>query len=126
MGFAGVIITDDLGMAAVSQTVPWEELPLRALRAGADLLLICHQRQRQEAAFATVVNAVERGELSESLVDRAVARVQAMKSRWQQVLQAPVMAGTTACIGSAEHRALAASIVEHHTDASAKKDSHGD
>ena len=88
MGFQGVIISDDLGMAAVSETMPWEEVPVQALRAGVDLLLICHQRERQEQAYARVLGAVQRGELAESLVDRAVARIHTLKSRLHRLLRA--------------------------------------
>src|SRR5215510_7164922 len=87
MGFQGVIITDDLGMAAVSETMPWEEVPVQALSAGIDLLLICHHRERQEQAYARVLSAVQRSELPEALVDRAVARVQALKWRLHHRLQ---------------------------------------
>jgi beta-N-acetylhexosaminidase len=112
MGFHGVVITDDLGMAAVSATVPWEEIPLRALRAGVDLLLMCHDRQRQEQAYAQVLSAVQRGELAETLVDHAVMRLQALKSRQTRLLREVPPGASLACIGSAEHRALAETILE--------------
>jgi beta-N-acetylhexosaminidase len=126
MGFSGVIITDDLGMAAVSETMPWEEIPLRALCAGVDLLLICHHRQRQEQAYAHVLSAVQRGELPETLVDNAVARVQALKSRLQRLLQDVATPATLACIGSAQHQTLAASIVEQSAHQATRKNPHGD
>jgi beta-N-acetylhexosaminidase len=126
IGFPGVIITDDLGMAAVSETLPWDEIPLRALRAGVDLLLICHHRQRQEQAYTRVLRAVQHGELPETLVDRAVARVQGLKSRLHRLLQDVATPAPLACIGSAEHQALAASIVEPSAFQATRKDPHGD
>ncbi|MGH8071129.1 MAG: beta-N-acetylhexosaminidase [Candidatus Entotheonellia bacterium] len=126
MRFSGVIISDDLGMAAVSETLPWEEVPLRALRAGVDLLLICHHRQRQEQAYARVLSAVQHGELPEALVDRAVARVHACKSRLHHLLRDVSTPPTLACIGSAEHQALAASIVEQSAQRATRGDLHGD
>jgi beta-N-acetylhexosaminidase len=125
LGFQGVVITDDLGMAAVSQTIPWEEVPLRALRAGVDLLLICHRRRRQQQAYAHVLRAAERGELSETVVNHAVARVQALKFRLHRQLQDGAAPATLACIGSAEHQALAASIVEQSAQRATRKDPHG-
>jgi beta-N-acetylhexosaminidase len=126
MGFTGVIISDDLGMAAVSQTVPWEEVPLRALRAGVDLLLICHHRQRQEQAYARVLCAVQRGELPETLVDGAVARVHRLKARLHRLLQDVASPALLACIGSAQHQALAASIIQQSAHQPTRKNSHGD
>ena len=125
MGFEGAIISDDLGMAAVSETVPWEEVPVQALRAGVDLLLICHERERQEQAYARVLSAVQRGELAEALVDRAVARIHTLKSwlhRWLHDIATPA---PLACIGSPEHLALAASIVAQSAPQAMRRESHG-
>jgi len=126
LGFSGVIISDDLGMAAVSETTPWEEVPLRAIRAGVDLLLICHQRQRQERAYTSVLRAIERGELPETLVDGALARVQALKSRLLGRLQDGATAPTLACIGSTEHQALVATVVEQSAQLATREEPHGD
>ena len=126
MRFPGVIISDDLEMAAVSETLPWEEVPLRALRAGVDLLLICHHRQRQEQAYARVFSAMQRGELPEALVDRAVARVQACKARLHHLLHDVATPPTLACIGSVEHQAVAASVVEQSAHWAERGDLHGD
>jgi beta-N-acetylhexosaminidase len=125
LGFQGVIMTDDLGMAAVSQTMPWEEVPVQALRAGADLLLICHQRERQEQAYARVLSAVQRGELSEALVDHAGARVQALKLRLHHLVQNVETPAPLACIGSSEHLGLAAGIAAQSTPQAMRRDSHG-
>jgi beta-N-acetylhexosaminidase len=124
-GFQGVIISDDLGMAAVSETMPWEEVPLQALRAGVDLLLICHQRERQEQAYACILSAVQRGALPESMVDRAVARIHTFKSRLHHLLQDIVTPAPLACIGSPEHLALAASIVTQSSPLAMRRDSYG-
>jgi beta-N-acetylhexosaminidase len=126
MRFSGVIITDDLEMAAIVETAPWEQVPLRALLAGVDLLLICHHRQRQEQAYECVLRAVQRGELPELLVDRAVARVQTLKSRLRRLAQNVAAPTPPACIGSAEHQALAASIVEPSAQQATRGEPDGD
>lgn len=110
LGFQGVIVTDDLGMQAVSEAFPWDEIPLQALRAGADLLLICHNRQRQEQAYLSVLQAVESGVLPELLVERAIARMRELQWRPFRQLQRPITAATQTCIGSVEHRLLAADV----------------
>jgi beta-N-acetylhexosaminidase len=125
MGFKGVIISDDLGMAAVSETLPWEEVPVQAIRAGIDLLLICHQRERQEQAYACVLSAVQRGVLPEALVDRAVARIRMLKSRLHRLLQDVATPAPLACIGSPEHLALAASIMAQSAPQGLRRDIHG-
>jgi len=126
LGFSGVIISDDLGMAAVSETVPWEEIAVRALRAGVDLLLICHQRERQEQAYTSVLRAVECGDLPETLVDGALARVQALKSQLHGLHREAAIPPPLACIGSAEHRALAAQVVGPSAHLTTKEETYGD
>jgi beta-N-acetylhexosaminidase len=123
--FPGVIISDDLGMAAVSETMPWEEVPMLALRAGVDVLLICHHQERQEQAYARVLSAVQHHELPSAVVDRAVARVHALKSRLHGVLQDVAAPATLASIGSAEHQALAASIVAQSASQATRKEPYG-
>jgi beta-N-acetylhexosaminidase len=125
MGFQGVIISDDLGMAAVADTTPWQEVPLRALRAGIDMLLVCHHRQRQEEAFASILRAVQCGALSESLLDRALTRVHALKSGLCH-LQDTTPATTLTCIGSSEHQALATNMVEQSARTTVGDGLHGD
>jgi beta-N-acetylhexosaminidase len=125
LGFNGVIISDDLGMAAVSDAMPWEEVPVSALRAGVDLLLVCHHRERQEQAYARVLRAVQRGELAESLVDRAVTRIRMLKSRLRRLLMEAGPSASLACIGSPEHLALAACIVAQPAPQAMRRDPHG-
>jgi beta-N-acetylhexosaminidase len=50
LGFAGVIITDDLEMGGISTNLPAPQGAQEALAAGADLLLICNN---WEAAWET-------------------------------------------------------------------------
>jgi len=110
MGYAGVIVSDDLGMAAVAQALPWEEVPVRALQAGVDLLLICHDRQRQEGAYDAVVRAIQDGRLPEELIDRAVARVGALKGKLTALQDGLSSPSTLSCIGCSEHQALAEAL----------------
>ena len=123
--FHGAIFTDDLGMSAVSDGWPWEEIPLLALRAGADVLLICHERQRQEQAYARVLSAVQSGELPEALVDRAMARVVALKMRLSRLLQGEVTATMLACIGSAAHQALVEVVRQRSSQTAATGGAYG-
>jgi beta-N-acetylhexosaminidase len=109
MGYTGVIVSDDLGMAAVAQALPWGEVPVRALQAGVDLLLICHDRQRQEEAYDAVVRAIQDGRLPEELIDRAVARVGALKGKLM-ALQDRLSSPSLSCIGCSEHQALAETL----------------
>lgn len=83
LGFEGLAITDSLGMgAALSKDYP----ALRALEAGADLLLMPVDAR---VTHQLVVEAVRSGDLSRARVEEAAARVVALQL-WQQRVAADV------------------------------------
>lgn len=80
MGFQGIIITDALNMAAVTQGNTSEEAAVKALQAGADMLLM---PQDFAAAYQGVLDAVESGELTEERIDESVLRILTLKFQKQ-------------------------------------------
>lgn len=80
--YDGVIVSDDLEMKAVADHYGIEDASVRAIRAGCDQLLICHQPVLQLEAHRALLRAVERGELSRARVEQAATRVAAMKARF--------------------------------------------
>ncbi len=91
LGFEGVAITDSLGMgAALSRDFP----AVRALQAGADLLLMPVDPAR---THELVVEAIESGQVTRERAEEAAARVVAVQL-WQQRVAAdvPVPADVTA------------------------------
>lgn len=79
MGFRGVVISDCLEMAAISQGVGVARGAVATLQAGADIVLISHQEERQLAAIDAVLRAVEQGEIEMARIDQALARVRQLK-----------------------------------------------
>lgn len=78
MGFAGVIVTDDLSMGAISQTYGAGEAAVLAVLAGNDLLCSTEYAVQYEAVLA----AVEEGRIPGAVLDAAVLRI----LRWKQSL----------------------------------------
>ncbi|WP_051232971.1 glycoside hydrolase family 3 protein [Acidipropionibacterium thoenii] len=78
LGFPGVIITDSLEMAGVRQSHPDAEVPVLALAAGADMILMPPDPRLARDA---IVAAVESGRLSPSELDAKVLRVLELKAR---------------------------------------------
>jgi beta-N-acetylhexosaminidase len=74
--FQGLIVTDALDMGGVAKGYPAGEAAVRALEAGADVLLMPSD---PEAAIRAVVAAVRKGRLSTKRIDESVARVLAAK-----------------------------------------------
>lgn len=71
LGYRGVIVTDALGMGGAN-VLPPEEIPVRALEAGADELLMPPDLTLAKNA---VLNAVHSGRISESRINQSVLRI---------------------------------------------------
>lgn len=76
MGFEGVIITDAMNMAAVSDYYASDEAAIMALKAGCDMILM---PEDFEKAYNGVLEAVRTGTISEERIDNALRRIYRIK-----------------------------------------------
>ena len=76
MGYDGVVITDALDMAGASATYGNDRVPVLALKAGVDMLLMPPEF---DVAYNAVLDAVESGELTEERIDTSVRRILTLK-----------------------------------------------
>lgn len=76
LGYQGVIVTDSLRMEGVRAKHPDNEIPVLALKAGADQLLMPMNIQ---VAIDSVISAVRSGQLTEKRIDESVQRILTMK-----------------------------------------------
>lgn len=76
LGFDGLIITDALDMQAVDRRFPRGEAAVRAIAAGADLLLMPPD---VATAIRAVVSAVQTGRISEERLNESVMRILRLK-----------------------------------------------
>lgn len=74
--FDGLVITDDMEMGAVVQTLTVAEAALRAIEAGSDMILICEKEANFVAARDAIVKAVEEKRLTVDALDCAVQRIE--------------------------------------------------
>jgi len=99
LGFTGVVVSDDLEMAAVSEAGAAAdgdaeagaaaagdaedpgEIAVRALQAGCDLLISTGPLERQKAMIDAIEGAVLEGTLDRERLDQAVSRVVELKLR---------------------------------------------
>jgi beta-N-acetylhexosaminidase len=108
LGFRGVVMTDSLQMQGVRAAQPDERIPVLAIQAGADLLLM---PQNLDVAYRGVLAAVRSGELSERRVDESVRRILELKWRRGLVEDALVdVAAVDSVVGSPANRDLAARL----------------
>jgi beta-N-acetylhexosaminidase len=109
LGFSGVIVSDDLGMKAVADRYPIEELAVRSIAAGADHLIVREPAERQRAAFTALLRAAETRADVRARVQESAARVIAMKGTVR--VGAPATAHALAgLLGTPANQALAASF----------------
>lgn len=76
LGFRGAIVSDDLEMKAIADRMDLGEAALRAVEAGVDLLLCCHEAARQERIVAALAEAIASGRLPEARVRESLAHIQ--------------------------------------------------
>jgi len=85
IGFEGVVMSDDLEMGAVRDAYPLEERVIKAVNAGTDLLVFSNvQSQDIELGpkiHAIIADAVRDGRIARSRIDKAYAKVTALKRK---------------------------------------------
>ena len=110
--YDGVVFTDAMDMGAITNTFGRTHASVRALKAGADVLLQPFADD-VPAIIQAIVSAVRNGELTEADIDRAVRRVLTMKARLGLHRQKLVdLEHLQRVIARPEHTAIAQEIAE--------------
>ncbi|WP_185010263.1 glycoside hydrolase family 3 protein [Crossiella cryophila] len=110
LGYRGVIITDSLQMEAVRIKHPDAEIPVLALKAGADMLLM---PKNLDVAIKAVLDAVRSGEISERRIDESLLRVLLLKIK-RGALTHPLVdeAAVDKVVGIPAHLATAQQVTD--------------
>jgi beta-N-acetylhexosaminidase len=91
LGFSGAVVSDALEMAGVAATFGVARAAVMALSAGCDVLCLGGEADMEplvEAASSAIVAAVRSGELSQTRLREAVARVESMRA-WRAGARRP-------------------------------------
>ncbi|MGW7477477.1 glycoside hydrolase family 3 protein [Nonomuraea muscovyensis] len=109
LGFKGVISTDALNMEGVRKKYDDGEVAVRAVLAGADLLLMPNDFPK---AYNAVLTAAKSGRISKQRLDQSVTRLLTLKQARGILRGAPAASAAKAAgvLRSAEHRRLAARV----------------
>jgi beta-N-acetylhexosaminidase len=102
-GFSGLVLSDDLEMAAVAGTWGVADAARRFLVAGGDLALVCRDARARDESVALIAREIDRGALD---LAAAVKRRQAVR----RLIDAAGPPPDVSVIGCAEHRDLAAEV----------------
>lgn len=109
MGFKGVIVTDAMNMGAISEHFGPVDAAIRAVKAGADILLMPVGIQAVANGLYDSVNA---GDISEDRLEQSVERILTLKLN-RGIVKAEVeksidekVANAIQVVGSADHKAI--------------------
>jgi beta-N-acetylhexosaminidase len=114
LGFEGVVLTDDMGMQGIQDLYSPEEAAVRAVLAGADVV-VCARVEIPGACPPAMLErlrdglmrAAAEGRVPRARIADAVSRVLALKARYRV---GEVESGGTALIGGPAHQQLVAEI----------------
>jgi beta-N-acetylhexosaminidase len=85
IGFAGVVVSDDMEMGALRDRYSLEERVVRALNAGVDLLVFSNVKSRDTnlgaKIHAIIAGAVRDGRISRARIESAYEKIAALKRR---------------------------------------------
>jgi beta-N-acetylhexosaminidase len=106
LGFDGVIMTDALGMKAITDQYSFEEGAIQAVLAGNDMLLSVETSDQPERIHQALLGAVQDGRISEAQIDDSVRRLIRLK------LAAPINPGPAGPLlpNQEVHRTLAENL----------------
>lgn len=100
MGYEGLVITDSLRMQALTNEYSYEEIYIKAIEAGVDLLLLPHDC---EAAVEII-----RENFSQERIDQSVAKILRLKYTYLENYSQL----DTSYLGSSEHHAVVGRVYE--------------
>ncbi len=111
--YRGVIITDSLEMAGVREKYGDDEVAVRAIEAGADVLLM---PAKPLVARQALLDAVASGRLTEKRIDESIERILALKFR-RDVVRRPFVdeRRIPRVVGTDEHMATAQEVTDRTT-----------
>ena len=78
LGYNGIVITDALDMSAITDSYSSAEAAVKAIEAGADMLLM---PENFEEAYQGVLDAVQNGTISEDRINESLKRIYRVKYR---------------------------------------------
>lgn len=110
LGYAGVIVSDDLDMQAIRSHYGAGEAAVAAVTAGCDVVLLCRDPAAQRDAFDALVAGAEVDEVLRARIAEAAGRVRGLEQ-----LRTPYLPGSAAAqelLGCDAHRDLAARLSE--------------
>ncbi len=115
LGYDGLILSDDLGMKAISDRYGAPDAGVAAIAAGCDCVLLCGPDVDGHAlVFEALIRAVEQDRLPVKRVEDAMAHQRRMKERFLAgAPETKATRGWREVVGCDEHQAVARAMAEY-------------
>ncbi len=110
MKYRGLIITDDLDMKAMAKHYDKNSIPVRAMQAGADLLLYCNEPESPPIAIESLLTAVAQGTLKKPDLEKTHQRILDVKKLKLLAPDPRPISEGMEIVGCSEHQQLATAI----------------
>lgn len=110
--FQGLIITDDLGMKAMTSFFPQEKIPVRALQAGANILLYCNDFDVPPMALESLKSALSAGDLNSDSLQNSYKKIVEMKKNNIKSIHMLSYNEVRNIVGHPDHQKLSQAIAE--------------
>lgn len=113
MGFGGIRITDCMEMKAIAENFGTVEAAVASIKAGADMVCVCHTLEVQKRCIEAVKKAVSDGTIPGWRIDDAVGRILRAKARYGLFENcAPDLQKVRGVVGCPEHLRFARQVSE--------------
>lgn len=73
--YKGIIFTDDTDMGAMAKYYTFTEIGCKAIEAGADIILVCHDYRHAQDVFNGLLKAYRNGTLDHQFIDQKVKKI---------------------------------------------------
>ena len=83
LNFNGVVITDDMTMAAIIKYNDIGIAAIRSINAGSDIILVCHEYNNELKVINSLKTAVQSKRISEKRLNESVYRILKLKEKYK-------------------------------------------
>lgn len=110
LGFRGLIISDDLGMGALTKHYRTDEIAVRSLAAGCNLLCYCNEPETPPIALEAIQKAVDSRQLNEAQLEASVDQILKLKKAKLATSNPIPLPQLRELLERPDHKALATAI----------------
>lgn len=111
LNFEGVIITDDFEMGAITNNYEIKDAAVESIKAGTDIILVCHTAEKQIEILEGLKEAVHNDEISIERIDQSVKRIIKLKEKYD-LNNEPSIESKLNTIGNEKHKEVLKKLSE--------------